>query len=153
MRRILVTVAIVLAVPALTLGQAAPQSTGCEQTAKKLELIVGEITQNFDRAGYERLVSDDAVLINSLGEAKSKKEEVASLNRPAELTFISFTTEDVKIRVCGETSIVTAGRDVMKARMKGEKEELVQSYWFIRIYEKRRGQWQLVYNQLTDVRE
>jgi hypothetical protein len=153
MRHILIVVAIVIAIPSLTLRQAASQNTSCEQTAKELESRVSKITQSFDKTGYEQFVSDDVVIIGNNGEVLSKKQEVASLNRPPDLTSVSFTTKDMKIRVCGETSILVTGKDIITAREKGEKESAVQSYWFTRLYEKRRGQWQLVYEQLTDIAE
>lgn len=153
MKRILIVVAIVIAIPSLTLRQVASQDKSCEQTAKELEARISQISQTFDKAGYEQFVSDDAVIIGNNGEVLSKKQEAASLNRPPELTSVSFTTKDMKIRVCGETSIVVTGKDIITAKEKGEKESAVQSYWFTRIYEKRRGQWQIVYIQLTDITE
>ncbi len=153
MKHILIAVAIVIAIPLLSLRQAAPQNTSCEQTAKELESRISNISQGFDKAGYEQFVSDDAVIIANNGEALSKKQEVAALKRPPELTSVFFTTKDVKIRVCGETNIVVTGKDIITAKEKSEKESAVQSYRFTRIYEKRQGQWQLVYNQLTDIAE
>ena len=153
MKHILIALAIIIAIPSLTLRQVASQGKSCEQTAKELEARISQISQTFDKAGYEQFVSDDAVIIGSNGEAASKKHEAASLNRPPELTSVSFTTKDVEIRVCGETNIVVTGKDVITAKVKGEKENAVQRYWFTRIYEKRRGQWQLVYIQLTDIAE
>ena len=153
MKHILIAIAIVIVIPPLTLRQAASQSKSCEQIAKELESKITEISQSFDRAGYEQFVSDDAVIIGNNGGVLTKKQEAASLNRPPELTSITFTTKDMKIRVCGETSIVTTGKDIVEAREKGKKENATQSYWFTRIYEKRQGQWQLVFNQLTSTNE
>jgi ketosteroid isomerase-like protein len=154
MKRIFIALAIAIAIPSLTPGQAASQTKSCEQTAKELELRVSTISQNFDKAGFEQLVADDAVLIDSVGEAKSKRQELAaSFNPSPDLTFESYTMKDVKIRVCGETSIVITGTDILKAKEKGQKESLAQSYWFTRIYERRRGQWQLVYQQISSREE
>ena len=153
MKHILIAIAIAIVIPPVTLRQAASQSKSCEQIAKELESKITEISQSFDRAGYEQFVSDDAVIIGNNGGVLTKKQEAASLNRPPELTSITFNTKDMKIRVCGETSIVVTGKDIITAKEKGEKESAIQSYWFTRIYEKRRGQWQLVYIQLTDIAE
>ena len=152
MKYILIIVAMVIALSSLTLGQAVSQGLGCEQTAKELELKVSKITQHLDKPAFEQFVSDDVVIINATGETLSKKQQIASFNLPPNLVF-SFTTKDVRIRVCGEMSIVTTGKDIVEVKEKGEKENAAQSYWFTRIYEKRRGQWQLVFNQLTSTNE
>jgi ketosteroid isomerase-like protein len=149
---ILVNVAMVIALSSLTPGQATSQGLSCEQTAKELEARVGEITQDLDKTAFEQFVSDDAVIINATGETLTKKQQSASFNLPPDFIF-SFTTKDIKIRVCGEMSIVTTGKDIVEVRKKGENENAAQSYWFTRIYEKRRGQWLLVFNQLTSTNE
>jgi hypothetical protein len=122
------------------------------QTAKELESRVSKITQELDKAAFEQFVADDVVIINATGGTLSKKQQLASFTLPSNLTF-SFTTVDVKTRVCGQTNIVTTGKDIVEFREKGKNEREAQSYWFTRIYEKRRGQWQLVFNQLTSTNE
>lgn len=153
MKRILIAIAIIISIQSLTLAQTASQSKSCEQTARGLELRMGEIFQTFDKTGYEQLVSDDVVMVDNNGEISSKKQEIASLNRPPELTSISLTTKDVKIRVCGEMNIVITGKDIITIKEKGEKESEDRSFWFTRIYEKRQAQWQLVYSQVTAIKE
>jgi len=152
MKDILIAVAMIIVIPSLTLGQASSQRISCEQTAKELESKISKITQNLDKAAFEQLVSGDVIIINAIGETLSKKQQLASFDLPPNLIF-SFTTIDIKIRVCGETSVVTTGKDIVEVREKGKKESEAQSYWFTRIYEKRRGQWQLVFNQLTSTNE
>ena len=152
MKCVLTAAAMLIALSSLAPGQATSQGMRCEQTAKELELKVNKITQNLDKAAFEQLVSDDVVIINAAGETRSKKQQTASFDLPPDLV-IAFTTKDMKIRVCGEMSIVTTGKDIVEIGKKSEKENAAQSYWFTRIYEKRRGQWQLVFNQLTSTNE
>ncbi len=152
MKYILITVALIMALRPFALGQATPQRISCEQTAKELELKVSSITRNLDKAAFEQFVSGDVVIINANGETRSKRQQTASFDLPPNLVF-SFKTIDVKIRVCGEMSIVTTGKDIVEFREKGKDESEAQAYWFTRIYEKRRGQWQLVFNQLTSTNE
>jgi hypothetical protein len=149
---ILITLVIVIALSSLPSGRATAQGTSCEQTAKELELKITNITRNLDKAAYEQFVSDDVVIINATGETLSKKQQTASFDIPPNLEF-SFKTVDVKIRVCGELSIVTTGKDIVEFREKGKNGSEGQSYWFTRIYDKRRGKWQLVFNQLTSTNE
>jgi ketosteroid isomerase-like protein len=150
MKRILISVALVGALSFT--GYTTPQSVNCSQTAKELELRISNITRNLDKAAFEEFVSDDVVIINATGETLTKKQQTASFAKPPNIEF-SFRTIDVKIRVCGEDSIVTTGKDIVEARDKGTKEVEAQSYWFTRIYEKRQGHWQLVLNQLTSTNE
>ena len=153
MKLILISVAIIIAIPSFILGQATSQSVSCEQTAKELESKISKISQNLDKTAFEEFVSDDVIIIRADGEIASKKEQQsASFNLPPNLVF-SFTTQNIKIRACGESSIVTTGKDIIKATEKGSKETITQDYWFTRVYEKRQGRWQLIYNQLTSTNE
>lgn len=152
MRHVLITGAAVLALSILTPGQSTPQSTNCEQAAKELESKVSDINRNLDKAAFEQFVSDDAVIINAAGETLDKKQQTASFDLPPNLVF-SFRTIDLKVRVCGETNIVTTGKDIVEVREKSKTEGEAQSWRFTRIYEKRRGRWQLVFNQLTSTNE
>lgn len=139
--------------PSLALGQATSPSRSCEQTAKELEARITKITQELDSAAFEQFVADDVVIIRADGEITTKKQQATTF-RGASNLVISFSSRDIKIRICSETTIVTTGKDIVKAREKGTNENDIQDYyWFIRIYEKRRGQWFLVFNQLTSANE
>ncbi|MDQ3748180.1 MAG: nuclear transport factor 2 family protein [Acidobacteriota bacterium] len=152
MKLILISLAMIIAIPSFILGQATSQNISCEQTAKELESKITKITQDLDKAAFEEFVSEDVIIIRADGETTSKKEQSASFSLPSGLVF-SFTTEDIKIRACGEMSIVTTGKDIIKATEKKSKKSATQNYWFTRVYEKRQGRWQLVFNQLTSTNE
>jgi len=153
MKLILISVAIIIAIPSFILGQATSQSVSCEQTAKELESKITKISQDLNKAAFEEFVADDVIIIRADGETTSKKEQSkVSFNLPPDLAF-SFTSENIKIRACGESSIVTTGKDIVKFTNKKTKETATQNYWFTRVYEKRQGRWQNVYNQLTSTNE
>jgi ketosteroid isomerase-like protein len=153
MKYTLIILAMIFAIPALTFGQTTTQNTACEQTARDLEAKVSKITQNLDKAGYAQIVADDAVIINSDGAVETKEKQAASFMPIPEGASITFTSQDLKIRACGDTTIVITGKDLVTAKMKGRKDVMEQSWWFTRIYEKRLGSWQLIYNQLTTINE
>ena len=153
MRYILVVLAIIMLTPSLALGQATSPSRSCEQTAKELEARITKITQELDSAAFEQFVADDVVIIRADGETTTKKQQATTF-RGASNLVISFRSTDIKIRICSETTIVTTGKDIVKAREKGSNENDTQDYyWFTRIYEKRRAKWFLVFNQLTSANE
>ena len=149
MKHTSIAVALIIAFPVLAAAQITSQNADCEQTAKSLEAKASKILQTFDKKSYEQFAADDVVIINSDGSRETKQQQAASFIRPPEMGSLSFTTKDVKVRVCTETSIVVTGTDIIKASKKGSKETLDASWWFTRIYEKRETQWRLVYNQLT----
>lgn len=151
MKHILIALAIITAIPSLTLGQATAQNISCEQSAKELEAKFSKITQDLDKAGFEKFVADDVIIIRADGKTISKKQQVESFYPPPNLVF-SFNSTDIKIRVCSEMIIVTTGKDIVKIAEKGSKGD-IHNYWFTRMYEKRRGQWQLVFTQLTSINE
>jgi hypothetical protein len=146
---ILITAIALIAIPSVMLGQATSQNTSCEDTAKELEAKITEITRSLDKAAFEKFVSDDVLIIQADGSRTPKNVQLlSSFNPPPNLTF-SFESKDIKVRACSETNIVTTGKDIVIFTKKGSKKSETQYYYFARAYEKREGQWQLVFNQLT----
>jgi hypothetical protein len=147
MKYFLIAVAIFTVFPSLANGQT------CEQTAKELESKISKITQDLDKAAFGKFVADDALFILADGSTANKKKQAESFPKlPSNIVF-SLSSEDIKIRTCGETSIITTGKDIISAVNKSSKETGTQNYWFTRIYEKRQGSWQLIFNQLTSTNE
>ena len=150
MKRALIAAAAAAALSSPAPGQAAPQGAACDRTAKELEAKISHISQNLDRAAFEQFVAEDVSIINAAGEKLSKKQQTDSFNIPPGVV-LTFRTSDMKTLVCAETSIVTHGKDTVEVREKGKTEGESQSWWFTRVYEKRRGRWQLILNQLTSI--
>ena len=153
MKHLLTILAIVITIPISTLGQTSSQNFSCEQTAKELESKVSKITRDLDKTLFEQFLSDDAIIINASGETLNKKQQTNAFPKQIPNITFSFTVTNMKIRACGETSIITTGKDVIEARDTAKKSSDTQAYYFSRTYEKRQGQWQLIFNQLTSTNE
>ena len=153
MKHTLIALVIIIAIPSLILGQAISPNISCEQTAKELEAKVSKISQDLDKVAFEKFAADDLIIIRPDGETRNKKQQAETFSIVPPNIVISFSSEDIKIRVCSEAIIVTTGKDIVKATDKDSKESELQNSWFTRIYEKRRGQWQIVFNQLTSTNQ
>jgi ketosteroid isomerase-like protein len=60
----------------------------------------------------------------------------------------SITNDDVKVRVHGDTTVVT-GRTTQKGEYKGQPS--ISPVLFTRVYARRGGQWQLVANHVSSI--
>ena len=98
-----------------------------------------------DLPALERSLSDDLVYTHASGWRQTKAELLASL-RSGELTYHSFSSDNLKIHTFG-TAVVVTGHASAKVRAKGQ--ELDVSLLYLEVYLKRHGHWQLAAWQST----
>jgi ketosteroid isomerase-like protein len=121
---------------------AASRPAGDEAEAELLKLegeIAVAIVQS-DVAFVQRVWGDDFFYTGVRGETKTKKEIVAEL-KASQLKFERMQFDDQRVRVYGETAVVT-GRATTEGR--GPQGEISGRFRYTRVYVKRNGQWQLV---------
>jgi len=96
------TMAVVLAlsVPCLSIAQSV------EQELKKLEIQWDEAGVKKDVAVYDRLLADDFMLTGPNGNLVTKAQFTAELKSGEDIVF-SSTLSDMKVRVYGDTVVVT----------------------------------------------
>ncbi len=90
---------------------------------------------------------DDFFYTGVRGEVKTKKEVLAEL-RSGDLKFELLQFDDFRVRVYGETAMVT-GRATTKGRSPAG--EITGRFRYTRLYVKRQGQWRLVAFQGTPI--
>ena len=98
-----------------------------------------------DAAAIERMTADDYTFITLKGELRTKAEIVKGFASGA-FKYQSRTISDLKIRVYGDTAVVT-GRSVQKGIENGK--DYSGDYWFTRVYVKQNGAWMTVALQTT----
>jgi ketosteroid isomerase-like protein len=98
-----------------------------------------------DVAAARRLLSDDYVFLQADGNVSNKAQNLAVIGDPGFMCE-SFQTEDVEVRVYGDTAVVT-GRAVMKATYRGQ--DTGGHFRYMDVWIKRTGSWQLVASQAT----
>jgi ketosteroid isomerase-like protein len=118
-----------------------------EQELLELQRQWLDAYQKHDADALERIEADDFTLTDADGVVTTKTEDVASVrNAKPPQPDDSFDTEDVKVRIYGDTAILM-GRVVLKYRNKGQI--VVEKYRYTDTYLRRRGKWQVFASQLT----
>ena len=101
-----------------------------------------------DAAGWSRYIAGEWVLTYSDGTLVTKPMALADLKEGA-LRIESFRLDDMKVRVYGDTAVVT-GRTTPKGR-NAKGEPMTGQYRFLRVWLKQRGEWRAVAFQGTRI--
>ena len=130
------TMAVVLAlsVPCLSIAQSV------EQELKKLEMQWDEAGVKKDVAVYDRLLADDFMLTGPNGNLVTKAQFTAELKSGEDIVF-SSTLSDMKVRVYGDTAVVTY---VEKAKETFKGQDVSGTSRWTDTWVKHGGSWQCV---------
>ena len=173
MKRILALAVSVLAASSLTFGQtpspspsqtapppaqdrpmekAAAGGGGVEQEINRLEKGMQDGMLKNDMALFERVATDDYLVINPVGMVGTKADALANSQN---VKIESFSADDVKVRVYGDAAVVT-GRATIKGQLKAAADaaqDISGQYRYTRVYVKQQGQWRLASFQFAPVRQ
>ena len=143
MKRVVILLAFTVAASALALGQGG----NVEQSLKALTEQARQAALKGDVTAVDKLLADDFIGINPVGETNTKAD-VLELFKSGKLKYDAFEISDMKVRVYGETALVNAS-----ANVKGHLGDIDISGQFraVRVWVKRKGQWQTVSFQSTRV--
>src|SRR5262252_1716618 len=149
MIRILGTVALVLAMASLALGQTQSARRGQRmsivETIRKLDSQRIQAQIHADAVALDRIYADDFIGIGPSGAVRTKPQVLSDFTS-GDLKFQSITTDDVQIRVYGRTAVET-GRSTMIGQDKGRV--VPRDNRFTRVWVRRLGQWRLVANHYS----
>ena len=152
-QRILLAIAMMLALPALILcqtnGKNADKKTGGEQAARQTldDLIVG-LGKN-DTAALDRIYADDYTFVGDTGMMMTKAERIAAM-KSGELKYESISHEVVSVHLFGDTAvIVTRITTKMAPGLKFTDGKFITTSTFVKI----KGRWQLVAAHNTRIGE
>ena len=116
-----------------------------EDEIRQLEREWGDAFERGDMAALDRFMADDYILTDPLGNVRSKAESLAAL-KSNEVRFESTRSDDVRVRINGDTAVVT-GRSTFKGRYKGWS--MAGQYQYTDVLVKRRGSWMAVSSHIT----
>ena len=102
-----------------------------------------------DTGELNQVLADDLTYTHSSGQVDSKVQLVESLKSGAR-KYQAIEPEDVKVRVYGDTAIVT-GKAKLKTVSKGQESNF--QVRFTDVYAKKNGHWQMVAWQSTRLPE
>lgn len=128
-----------------TNSDGAGQNTKVEQEIRRLEREWFDSYVGGDRAAFDRIVADDAVITYGNGSVGNKSQAIAEIKAPADSSY-SLTGDDIQVRVYGDTAVVT-GRVTEKGRFNGQN--LNSQSRYTDVWVRRNGRWQVVAAQNT----
>jgi uncharacterized protein (TIGR02246 family) len=139
----------------LAQGKAGPVASQTRETApaereiRTLEARLNEAIVRADLAFFDRVFAEDFTHTNHTGAFRTKAQWLGNHKPGAKSPYDSFDTEDLAVRVYGETALVT-GRTVPKGRdSKGQA--ITGKFRFTRVWVRRDGRWQVVAFQGTRI--
>lgn len=147
MRRALVFLALTAASIALAQAPSAPKGS-----RKSVDQVIREVDQEriqaqigADAAALKRIYADDFIGIGPSGAVRTKVQVIADFTS-GKLRFQSITTDDVRVRVYGNTAVET-GRSTMTGQDGGKP--VPRDNRFTRVWVKHQHGWQLVSNHYS----
>ena len=124
----------------------ADSDVAISQTLQATERAWLNAEKNHDVAAFEEIVADDWIAISPDGKSETKAERAAEI-KAAHTT--SATMGDMKVRVFGDTAVVT-GTDDEITMEDGKKSS--DHYVWTDVFVKRNGQWLAVASQTAQIK-
>ena len=140
---------LVLAVVPMAVGQ--DQSAGgshtatVEETIRKLDNERIQAQIHADATALDRIYAADFIGVGPSGTVRTKPQVILDFTS-GDLKFQSITTDDVQVRVYGDTAVET-GLSTMVGQDKGKT--VPRDTRFTRVWVKQQGQWRLVANHYS----
>jgi ketosteroid isomerase-like protein len=116
-----------------------------EDEVRRIESEWGDAFERHDMATLDHLMADEYILTDPLGNVRTKAESLAAIET-SELLFESTNSDDVNVRINGDTAVVT-GRSTFKGRYKGWS--MAGQYQYTDVLVKRQGSWKAVSSHIT----
>ena len=149
MKRTLIIAVLVLTAASIALGQKQSarrdQRKSVEQVIRQLDHERIQAQIHADRVALDRIYADDFIGIGPSGTVRTKPQVLADFTSH-DLKFQSITTDDVRIRVYGNT-VVETGRSTMVGQDKGRV--VPRDNRFTRVWVRRQGRWRIVANHYS----
>jgi ketosteroid isomerase-like protein len=121
---------------------------GVEEQVLKLEEEINTAVVSGDLRVFQRLLADDFTHTNQSGIFRTRAQWLAN-HKPGQSPYTAYEVDDLKIRVYGDTAVVTA-RTTPKGRdSKGNP--ITGQYRYLRVWARRDGRWQAVAFQSTRI--
>ena len=149
MNRMLVITALIVALGPLAVGQTkTARRTQTDQVVEQIRKLDQERIQaqiHADAVVLNRIYADDFIGIGPSGTVRTKPQVLADFTSH-DLNFQSIRTDEVRIRVYGNTAVET-GRTTTVGQDKGKV--VPRDNRFTRVWVRRQGRWRLVANHYS----
>jgi uncharacterized protein (TIGR02246 family) len=149
MRQTLVIAALVLTAASIALGQKQSarreQRRSVEQAIRQLDNERIQAQIGADAAALDRIYADDFIGVGPSGTVRTKAQVLSDFTS-GNLKFQSITTDEVQVRVYGNTAVET-GLSTMIGQDRGKA--VPRDNRFTRVWVKQQGRWRLVANHYS----
>ena len=116
-----------------------------EKTIRKLDNERIQAQIGADALALDRIYADDFIGVGPSGTVRTKAQVISDFTS-GDLKFQSITTDDVQVRVYGDT-VVEIGLSTMSGQDKGRA--VPRDTRFTRVWVKQQGRWRLVANHYS----
>ncbi len=103
-----------------------------------------------DVATARRLHADDFELINPRGGTLSKEQYLRDIES-GDLDYLEWEPKEIRVRLYGNSAVIRYQAH-LRVSVKGSAGRPV-TFWHTDLYERRKGQWQIVWSHATQVQE
>ena len=148
-RRALLMAVLLITVASICVGQK-QSSTGRHRTSvdeaiRKLDNERIQAQIHADATALDRIYAADFIGVGPSGRVRTKPQVILDFTS-GDLKFQSITTDDVQVRVYGDTAVET-GLSTMIGQDKGKT--VPRDTRFTRVWVKQQGHWRLVANHYS----
>ena len=151
MRKPFVIAVLVLTTTSIAFGQKhtarRPPRRSIDQVIRQVDRERIQAQISADAAALDRIYADDFIGIGPSGTVRRKPQVIADF-ASGDLEFQSIVTDDVQVRVYGNTAVET-GRSTMIGQDKGKA--VPRDNRFTRVWIKQEGRWRLVSNHYSSL--
>jgi uncharacterized protein (TIGR02246 family) len=151
MKKTFVIAVLVLTAASIALGQKQrarrPSRRSADQVIRQVDHERIQAQIGADAAALDRIYADDFIGIGPSGTVRTKAQVIADFTS-GDLKFQSIITDDVQVRVYGNTAVET-GRSTMIGQDKGKA--VPRDNRFTRVWIKQQGRWRLVSNHYSSL--
>ena len=138
-------------------GQQSSASSRAATDLREIERLEAEwntINEVSDAEGKRRLLSDDSYHVGPSGRLYNKSQDIEAARlsyeqKQASNSQLKFVITDRKIRLYKDVAVVTANGWSVTTR--DGRERRGNSFRVVHVWEKRRGRWLLVVDQVTRI--
>ena len=149
MRPLLFIAAVIFIVAPMGLAQkqspSSSHQTRAEEVIKKVDNERIQAQIHADATALDRIYAADFIGVGPSGRVRTKPQVISDFTS-GDLKFQSITTDDVQVRVYGNTAVET-GRSTMIGQDKGQT--VPRDTRFTRVWVKQQGRWRLVANHYS----
>ena len=103
-----------------------------------------------DMATARRLHVDDFELINPVGGTLSKEQYLRDI-ASGELDYLEWEPVEIRVKLYGDSAVIRYQAH-LRVSVKGSAGRPV-TFWHTDLYEKRNGQWQIVWAHATQIQQ